>query len=255
MTSRPFAVVTGASGGIGAEFARQLAPDHDLLLVARSETRLAEVQSSLQVHGGDVTFVVADLSTSAGVRSVVDHVRGSSRTVELLVNNAGSGKHGSFVDTSPDDVAQQVTLDVGAVVVLTRAFLPAMVAAGRGGVINVGSTAGFQPTPRLATYAAAKAFVVSFSEALSVEVRGTGVTVSVVAPGTVDTGFFTAAGASFRAGGLLSASAVVTAALAGHRAGRSLIVPGLANKLSTLGARVLPRSVMARVAGWVARPR
>ena len=130
-----------------------------------------------------------------------------------------------------------------------------MTAAGRGGVITLASTSAFQPTPGLSTYAASKAFVLSLSEALAVETRGTGVTITAVAPGTVATDFFANAGATFEVGGMLTAEVVVRDALRGYARGDSLVVPGLRNRLGTIGPRLLPRRVMARAAGWAARAR
>jgi uncharacterized protein len=192
------ALVTGASGGIGAEFARQLVEDHDLLLVSRSQEKLEAVASALAGSGRDVAVLPADLSTPDGVSTVIHHVSNAGSAIDLLVNNAGSGKHSRFLDTSESDLVEQVELDITAVVRLTRAVLPTMVAAGRGGVINLASTSAFQSTPGLAAYAASKAFVLSLSEALAVETRGTGVTITAVAPGTVSTNFFANAGATSR---------------------------------------------------------
>ena len=255
VTAGRLALVTGASGGIGAEFARQLVGDHDLLLVSRSQQKLEAMASSLPSSGSDVSVLAADLSTDDGVSAVIRHLADTGAAVDLLVNNAGSGKHGPFLDTAEADLLEQVQLDVTAVVRLTRAVLPAMITAGRGGVINLASTAGFQPTPGLSTYAASKAFVLSLSEALAVETRGTGVTITAVAPGTVATDFFANAGATFEVGGMLTAEAVVRAALRGCSRGDSLVVPGLRNRLGTVGPRLIPRRAMARAAGWAARAR
>lgn len=252
---RPRALITGASGGIGAEFARQLVEDHDLLLVSRSQEKLEAVASALAGAGREIVVLPADLSTADGVAAVVKHLSDSGSTIDLLVNNAGSGKHSRFLDTSESDLVEQVELDITAVVRLTRAVLPRMVAAGRGGVINLTSTSAFQPTPGLAAYAASKAFVLSLSEALAVETRGTGVTITAVAPGTVSTNFFANAGATFEVGGMLTAERVVRDALRGYSKGASLVVPGLQNRMGTLGPRLLPRRTMARAAEWVARAR
>lgn len=255
MKTRRLALVTGASGGIGAEFARQLAGDHDLLLVSRSQQKLEAMASSLAGSPADITVLAADLSTDDGVDAVLRHLQETGLTVDLLVNNAGSGKHAPFLDTSEADLVAQVQLDVTAVIRLTRALLPSMVTAGRGGVITMASTSAFQPTPGLSTYAASKAFVLSWSEALAFETRGTGVIVTAVAPGTVATDFFANAGARFEVGGMLTATAVVTAALRGHRRGEALVVPGVRNRLGTLGPRFLPRRMMTRAAGWAVRQR
>lgn len=255
MDARRRALVTGASGGIGAEFARQLAAHHDLLLVSRSQQKLESVASGLAGPGRDIAVLAADLSTADGVSAVIQRVTDLGLTFDLLVNNAGSGKHSRFLETSEADLVEQVELDITAVVRLTRALLPAMVTARRGGVINLASTSAFQPTPGLAAYAASKAFVLSLSEALAVETRGSGVTITAVAPGTVSTNFFANAGAAFEVGGMLTAERVVREALHGYSRGASVVVPGLQNRLGTLGPRLLPRRVMARAAEWVARAR
>jgi short-subunit dehydrogenase len=181
-SGRPLAVITGGSSGIGAAFARRVAADHDVVLVARRPDRLASVRDELARDHPDGRFdtVTADLSTSDGTGAVVERLaRGG---VDLLVNNAGAGYHGRFVDEPSDRIAAEVALDCVAVALLTRAALPSMVAAGHGAVVNISSTAAFQPVATMAVYGAAKAFVLSLSEALHVETRDTGVTILAVCP-------------------------------------------------------------------------
>jgi len=173
----------------------------------------------------------------------------------LLVNNAGAGYHGRFVDEPSDRIAEEVALDCVAVALLTRAALPSMVAAGHGAVVNISSTAAFQPVATMAVYGAAKAFVLSLSEALHVETRGTGVTILAVCPGGTDTGFFDAAGAQFMTRRRSTPDEVVDATLAALRRGRAVEVPGVLNKVSSLGYRFLPRSVIARGSEWSVRAR
>lgn len=251
--SRPLAVVTGASSGIGERFARTLAADHDLLLVARRGELLDALAEELASShpGGSFSGLSADLSTDEGVRRVVDRL--AETPVDLLVNNAGAGAHGPFADEAPDRVRNEAYLDCVAVAALTRAVVDGMVQRRRGGVILLGSTSGFQPVPTMAVYAAAKAFVLSLGDALHEELRGSGVTVTTVCPGGVDTGFFDASGAQFLTRGRLRPQQVVDAALDGLRRRRSVVVPGLRNRIGSLGYRFVPRRVMARGAARVVR--
>jgi short-subunit dehydrogenase len=254
-SGRPLAVITGGSSGIGAAFARRVAADHDVVLVARRPDRLASVRDELARDHPDGRFdtVTADLSTSDGTGAVVERLaRGG---VDLLVNNAGAGYHGRFVDEPSDRIAAEVALDCVAVALLTRAALPSMVAAGHGAVVNISSTAAFQPVATMAVYGAAKAFVLSLSEALHVETRDTGVTILAVCPGGTDTGFFDAAGAQFMTRRRSTPDQVVDATLAALRRGKAVEVPGVLNKVSSLGYRFLPRSVIARGSGWSVRAR
>lgn len=254
---RKSALVTGASAGIGSAFARRLAPDHDVLLVARSQDRLTALRDELiEAHpDGRFEVVVADLSDTDGLSAVVAAVRQGDLPLDLLVNNAGSATHGAFLSADPDRLRNEIMLDCAAVVTLTRELAPAMVGRRRGGIINVGSLAGFQPVPALAVYAAAKAFVISFSEAIREELRGTGVRVGVVCPGTVETSFFDAAGAQFMTNNWLSPDEVVTAALAGLVGGGGVEIPGRMNKVSAFATRLVPLRWQPLMARWVARAR
>jgi short-subunit dehydrogenase len=254
---KKMALITGASSGIGAEFARRLAPEYDLLLVARSEDRLTALQSHLASVRPDGVFrvQVADLATPAGAQAVIDRVRDDGAVVDLLINNAGVGSHGAF--TAEDHVAMlaQIQLNCVSLVSLTRALLPPMVDRGHGGVINVASTAAFQPTPTMAVYGATKAFVLSFSEALSVETRGTGVDVLALCPGATETGFFAATGSNFLTAGRQTPDQVVTAGLDALRRHRPVVVSGLTNKVRAQGYRFVPRSLLARSSAAVVRER
>jgi uncharacterized protein len=251
------ALITGASSGIGAEFARRLAPEYDLLLVARSEDRLTALQSHLaSVHPDGVFRIqVADLATPAGAQTVIDRVRDDGVVVDLLVNNAGVGSHGAFTAEDPLAMLAQIQLNCVSLVSLTRALLPQMVDRGHGGVINVASTAAFQPTPSMAVYGATKAFVLSFSEALSVETRGTGVDVLALCPGATETGFFAATGSNFLTTGRQTPDQVVTAGLDALRRHRPVVVSGLTNKVRAQGYRFVPRSLLARSSAAVVRER
>jgi short-subunit dehydrogenase len=254
---RKTALITGASSGIGAEFARQLAPEYDLLLVARSEDRLTALQSQLEsVHPEGVFRVqVADLATPTAVQTLIDRVRCDAVDVDLLINNAGVGSHGAFVAEDPAAMLAQIQLNCVSLVALTRALLPAMVERGHGGVINVASTAAFQPTPTMAVYGATKAFVLSFSEALSVETRHTGVDVLALCPGATETGFFAATGRNFLTTARQTPDQVVNTGMQALRRHVPVVVSGLANKVKAQGYRFTPRSLLARGSAVVVRDR
>ena len=188
------AVVTGASSGIGAEIARDLsARGHHVTLVARSVDKLEALASELSA-GADV--VPADLADRAARAALAERLLGGPRTVEILVNNAGYSTLGPVHASDPEDEMAMIEVDVVAVADLTSRLLPAMVARGRGAVLNVASTAAFQPLPGQAGYGAGKAFVLSYTQSLAGELRGTGVTATALCPGPVDTGFGERAGFS-----------------------------------------------------------
>lgn len=253
--SLPTALVTGASGGIGAEFARRLAPDHDVVIVARSGDRLEQVRAELVATraSGSFTAVVADLSTPDGVETVLAAV--GDRAIDVLVNNAGVGSHGAFVESDPAAVQAQVHLNCSQVVALTRALLPGMVERRRGTVVNVASTAAFQPIPTMAVYGATKSFVLSFSEAVHAEVRGSGVTVTALCPGATETGFFAATGSDFLTSGRQTPEQVVTAALRAVRRRRAVVVSGLGNAIGAQAHRFLPRRLVTAASALIVRER
>lgn len=192
------ALVTGASSGIGAAIARELAAGgHALALVARREERLRSLATELtDAHGVSVEVLPCDLGDAGERDRLVSSLNAGGRSVELLVNNAGYGSRGEFVTNDRERMVGMVRLNVEAVVDLTARFLPGMSERGRGAVINIASTAAFQPMPGAATYGASKAFVLSFSEAIRTELRGSGVSVTAVCPGPVKTEFTDAAGMS-----------------------------------------------------------
>lgn len=253
---RPTALVTGASGGIGEQVARQLAASgHDLVLVARRRERLTAVRAELLADhpARQVHVVAADLSLAEAGQEVHAAVQAQGLHVDLLVNNAGVGSHEPFTDEDPEAVARQIQLNCTALVDLTRRFLPGMLSAddgrGAGAVLNVASTAAFQPVPTMAVYGATKAFVLSFTEALADEVRRSGVRVVALCPGPTQTAFFTRTGREFLTRGRQSPEAVARAALRALAGRRTVVVPGLANTLSSTGYRYLPRTVLTRVSG------
>jgi uncharacterized protein len=255
--SRPdaWAVVTGASSGIGREFALQLAErGKPVFAVARDAERLAALADEVARQGGRLEPLSADLSRPEGVESLL--AAAAEREVELLVNNAGAACYGPFLTLSPERDRELIRLNVEAVVALTHGLLPAMLERGRGGVINVASIVAFQPMPYFATYAAGKAFVLSFSEALDEELRGSGVRVTVVAPGVTSTRFSDTAGSHYpeRRFPHLEAERVVKAALRAHEHGHTVRVVGAFYAFLTIADRFTPRSVVRRLMGYLWRP-
>jgi len=240
----PTALITGASSGIGLEIARILAKDHDVVLAARSEAALRDLATEL---GGSARVVVADLSEPAGAAKLAAEVP----EVSVLVNNAGFGDFGDFASAAPERIDQMIELNVGSVTRLSRAYLPAMLERGTGRIMNVASTAAFQPGPLMAVYYATKAYVLSFSEALAEETRGSGVTVTALCPGPTESGF--QAGAAMEhsklvSGKKLPSSASVAAfGVKAMNRGDVVAVPGFQNKVLAASVRFSPRPVIRRL--------
>ncbi|MFN0092830.1 MAG: SDR family NAD(P)-dependent oxidoreductase [Acidimicrobiales bacterium] len=239
------ALVTGASAGIGAAFARRLgAAGVPTVVVARRAERLA----ALAEEHPSLEPLVADLAEPEGVGAVAARLADSARPVELLVNNAGFGAAGRFAEQDPARHGELVAVNVAALTGLTRAALPAMLAAGRGWILQVSSVAGFQPAPGAAVYGASKAYVTSLAEALSVELAGTGVRISALCPGFTRTEFHQVSGAGWGArlpGRLwMDADAVAAAGLRAAAAGRVIESPGAVYKVLAAGSSVLPRPLL-----------
>jgi short-subunit dehydrogenase len=246
------ALVTGASAGIGSEIAKLLAErGHALVLVARRKDRLTALAEELSdQHGVRVETIAADLSKPTPRGRIPGRIEMLGLQIEILINNAGFATGGEpFHEADPERELEQVRVDVEAVVALTSAFLPAMVDRGRGAILNVASTAGMQPMPYSAGYAAAKAYVLSFSEAIHQEVRGQGVTVTALAPGPVETDFWqiagweTSSGKSFERavpGALISPAQAARAGVEGLERGERVVVPGLPIRAAMLASRYIP---------------
>lgn len=237
------ALVTGASGGIGLEIARVLAPDHDLVLVARSGAKLETLAEEL----GGARVIAADLSDPSAVAKIVAEVP----NVDVLVNNAGVGDFGPFAQADVDATLAMIQLNITSLTALTRAYLPGMLDRGHGRIMNVASTASFQPGPLMAVYYATKAYVLSFTEAIAEEGRGSGVTVTALCPGPTASGFQAAADMELSplvANKKLPTSAEVAAygVKAMHR-GDVVAVPGLLNKVLASSVRFAPRPIMRRL--------
>ncbi|MFE1028035.1 SDR family NAD(P)-dependent oxidoreductase [Streptomyces sp. NPDC058818] len=251
------ALITGASSGLGAEFAAQLAArGHDLILVARSEDRLAALAERLIAeHGIRAHVLVQDLAEPDAARQVAGRLAARGLSVDLLVNNAGFGTCGRFEDIAADRDHDQLMVNVVALVDLTHALLPGMLERGTGAVVNVASTAGFQPSPYFAVYSAAKGFVLNFGLALRQEYRSRGIRVLTLCPGPVDTPFFDAIGTRKAAvnGSMTTPEPVVRAALRALDRDRGYVTPGLGNAVSAHLLPRRPRTLVAAIAERVTR--
>lgn len=244
-------LVTGASSGLGAAYARALAArGSDLVLVARRVDRLEALAAELEAaHGIRAEVVPADLSRPGAGRALRAAIAGE---VDTVINNAGFGSHDLLVDADPALLEREIAVDVTALVDVTCAFLPGMVAVGGGAIVNVASTAAFQPIPRMAVYGAAKSFVVSFTRAVWAEARPHGVKVLAVAPGATRTEFFDVVGTESAAVGRFQQpeDVIRTTLRALDRARTpSTVVSGRANAFAAWATRLLPADTLSRMAG------
>jgi uncharacterized protein len=257
----PAVVVTGATQGLGKALAGEFArAGHTLLLVARDETALATVAKALSSeHNVEVKFVAADLATVEGCDAVEDALARSDLYADILVNNAAIMAAGFFQDEDPATLRQIVDLDARAVVDLVRRFLPGMIARRSGGILNIASVEGFMPVPYQATYAASKAFVLSFTRALAYETMGTGVRIASLAPGAVATPMHAKAGAEYsRYVQLFPVKSAEEIARVGYRRfmrGRKTIVIGLFNRIGLVLRRFTPDFLLVPLMGWFFRVR
>lgn len=245
------ALVTGASAGLGVEFARQLSKrGHTLVLAARRKERLEELAKEL----GNARAIAIDLSKANAAAKLLADMEANGETIELLVNNAGFGLIGPFAELDAKRLRQMIDLNVGTLTDLCRAVAPGMIERNSGGILNVASTAAFQPGPKMAVYFATKAFVLSLSEALHEELKPHGVKVSCLCPGPTRTEFGDVAG--FGGNGLfdrvaMNAAEVVETGLKGLEANRAVVVPGWMNKLTATSSRFAPRSMVRKIAGAI----
>jgi uncharacterized protein len=261
MRTNPIALITGASGGIGLELARIFAREsHDLALVARSHDKLKSIAEDLQqTYGVQVKYYTKDLSISSTPEEIFEVLQSEGGNIDVLVNNAGFGWRGEFAKMELSDALEMIQVNITSLTHLTRLFLPGMIERKRGKILNVASTAAFQPGPLMATYYASKAYVLSFSEALSEELEGTPVTVTALCPGPTATGFGARAGFANEKiiGNLLSMNSY-TVALEGYKGlmkGKPLVVSGWKNWLGTQLIRFLPRPIPARLIKRVQKKR
>jgi uncharacterized protein len=260
-------LVTGASAGIGREIAADLAArGHNLILVARRKDKLDEVANELAgEHGIRAETLGCDLANARSRSRLPGRVEALGLRVEILVNNAGFATNGRFDQSDPARELEQVRLLVESVVALTSEFLPPMVRRGRGGILNIASTAGMQPLPYSAGYSAAKAYVLTFSEALHHELRGKGVSVTVLAPGPVSTDFWQISGWEVQGGqtfeqavprpAWITPQQAAREAIEGLDAGRRVVVPGLTIRTAMQAARLVPNAVKLPVVEWMMRRR
>ena len=254
---RPLALVTGASSGIGASLARELAKDgHDLILAARRLEPMQVLAAELGNVGSNCTIIAADLSKSGAAGALVRDIEAQGLVVDVLINAAGLGANGRFEESDPLRVTEMLQVNVVALTELTRMLLPAMVARRKGRVMLMASTAGFQPGPQMAVYCASKAYVLNFGEAIAYELQGSGVTVTTLCPGATDTEFahVADAGGSALFKGLLpvmSASDVAQIGYQGLKAGRGVVITGLVNKIMATSSRLSPTPVSLRIANWM----
>jgi short-subunit dehydrogenase len=247
------ALITGASAGIGREFARQLAGRaRTLILVARREQRLNELRDELQNRNAqlNVQVSVVDLCDKTQIDELVRWLEQNKVEIDFLINNAGLGDYGSIATSDPERDDRIIQVNITALSLLTRRLLPQMIAKRHGAILNVSSSAGFLPIPGMAVYAATKAYVNSFSEALRAELRGSGVTVTALCPGPVHTEFGDAAK---RPGGeaehgpefvYVSVEQTARDAVAAVEADRPLVIPGLFMKIAMFLVRITPTSIL-----------
>jgi short-subunit dehydrogenase len=249
--TRPVALITGASAGLGVEFARQLSKrGHRLVLAARRKDRLDELAKEL----GNARAVAIDLSKKDSAARLMADIEANGETVDLLVNNAGFGLIGRFAELDATREREMIDLNVGALTDLCRAVAPAMIERKSGAILNVASTAAFQPGPKMAVYFATKAFVLSLSEAIHEELRPHGIKVSCLCPGPTRTEFGEVAG--FGGNGLfdrvaMEADQVVEVGLKGLEANDAVVIAGWMNKVTAASTRFAPRSVVRKIAGAI----
>jgi uncharacterized protein len=253
-------LITGPTSGIGKEFARQLAEQgYNLVLVSRSQEILAAMcQAFREQYGIEAHYLVADLSNPAEPERVFLETQERGIEVDLLVNNAGSHIYGSFAEANWEAVRSLLDLNLRSVVQLTHLYLPGMIAREKGHILNLGSTGSFVPWPKDAVYSAGKAFILRFSEALAEELRGTGVGVTCLCPGMVETAFVEQGALNQSILSCLTAmqpEPVVSAGIRAVKRKKWVHITGLHNKLMIFLAHFVPRRLLTRIAGWATTPR
>ncbi|WP_173917259.1 SDR family oxidoreductase [Halobacillus sp. Marseille-Q1614] len=253
---KPTALITGASGGIGYELAKLFAKSgYALIVVARSEDKLQQLKEELKGHS--VTIIVQDLSKPGAAEALYNKVREQGRTVEVLVNNAGFGLNGLFDEILLRDQQAMMQVNIQTLTELTHYFLPDMKNTRMNGVprgvLNVSSVAAFQPGPRMAVYYASKAYVLSFSEALVEELKGTGVTVTTLCPGATETKFFETANAQDTklTDRMMSPKQVANEGFVGFIKGKRVVIPGKMNRSMAIATKFMSRSAAAKVAHYM----
>jgi short-subunit dehydrogenase len=252
-TSRRTALVTGGSGGIGFEIAKVLAKKgFDLVLVARKRDALEAAAGQLEgKYGAKVHVFAADLRRAEAPQMIFDFLHNENIPIEVLINNAGFGLLGEFADTKLQRELEMIQVNISALTSLTKLFLPAMIKRKSGRVLNLASTAAFQPGPLMAVYYATKSYVLSFSQALAEELRDSGVTVTVLCPGPTATEFASSANVGksglFAAFGIADAADVAEFGVSAMMHGRRIAIPGIKNKIVAQASRFTPRAVSTRI--------
>jgi short-subunit dehydrogenase len=253
MERRKTALVTGASSGIGLDLARRFAAEgFDVALVARSEGKLKEVAAALEAeHKVRAHVVVADLAQPKAAEALMATLAARGLDVDVLVNNAGYALYGAFRETDLADELNMIQVNIVALTHLTKLVVPKMIARKEGRILNVASTAAFQPGPLMAVYYATKAYVLSFSEALANELAGSGVTVTALCPGPTKTGF--QARAQMEESKLVRGKEIMTSAevarigYSGLMKGKTVVIPGVGNKMLAQAVRFLPRNTVTKM--------
>lgn len=256
ITAGSAALVTGASSGIGRSFAQRLAAaGADVVLVARRADELEALARDLRArHSVNVAVFAHDLNATDAAETLVARLDEANLTVDILINNAGLGIHGDVGTASLQTATTQVAVNVNSLTALSSLLLPGMLARGRGTIINVASTAAFQPVPHMAVYAASKAYVLAFTRALWSETRGTGVDVLALCPGATDTAFFDTAGDAASVGSRRTPEQVVDTALRALRRGKPSVVDGRANAFVSWLAPRMPERLALQIAERSVRP-
>ena len=253
MERRKTALVTGASSGIGLDLAKRFAAEgHDVALVARSEGKLKELAAALEAeHQVRAHVVTADLAQPRAAETLVAALDARGIAVDVLVNNAGYALYGAFTETDLADELNMIQVNIVALTHLTKLLVRKMVARKEGRVLNVASTAAFQPGPLMAVYYATKAYVLSFSEALANELAGTGVTVTALCPGPTKTGFQARAQMEesklVRGKAIMTSETVARAGYTGLMKGKTVVIPGVSNKMMAQAVRFLPRNTVTKL--------
>ncbi len=257
---RPVALVTGASSGIGVDLAKLFAQGgHDLVLVARNEQALRAVAADCEKFAVKAHVLAKDLNDEKAASEIFEELSARGIAVDVLVNNAGFGTHGEFAATDLEQEVGMIRVNIIALIQLTRLFLPPMIERGAGKIMNVASMAGFAPGPYMSVYYATKAFVLSHSIALAQEVKKSGVIVSVLCPGPTKTDFQRRAKIAesklFKRPRSMSSWDVAKAGYEGLMKGKMIVVPGFGNKVIRVASKVMPRGMVAKVAGKMNRDR
>ncbi|MDQ0113667.1 SDR family NAD(P)-dependent oxidoreductase [Paenibacillus harenae] len=246
-------LITGASGGIGKELADRFAKDgNDLVLVARSEGKLLELSKEYRKkYGIQATVIAKDVASPGVPEEIAAELKEKGIVVDYLVNNAGFGLYGEFLETNLEQEMNMIDVNIKALIIMTKLFLPDMVKRRQGGVLNVASLVAFFPGPMMSIYYASKAFVLSFTEALENELSGTGVTVTALCPGLTSTGFVERSGMGaskmIQRGGIMEVGQVADEAYRGFLSGKTFIMPGARNRFLAFLPRLLPRKMMTRM--------